>query len=198
MTPKDIEIIKDKYLKNIVFPKNKPKKQLFFCPVGLIGAGKTSITRPISEKLSLVILSSDGLRKILKKDGYDFSLLKKIGFEIATTLASKGFSVSFDMDCGNPEVKKFVEELSEKLNARIIWVNINTPEEYILKGFVKDADYRSWLTDNPQGMIENYFAQKEKRFKENTKFIFDYVFDASKDIKKQIEDFLRYYEAQQK
>ncbi|MBU4480038.1 hypothetical protein KKG48_01160, partial [Patescibacteria group bacterium] len=56
----EVEII---FKSQIKIPKNKPKKQIFFCPVGLVGAGKTTVTKPISKKLGLLRISSDELRK---------------------------------------------------------------------------------------------------------------------------------------
>ncbi len=184
---KTLEDIEKDFKLSIEIPKHIPKKQFFFCPVGLVGAGKTTVTKPISERLNLLRLSSDELRKILKNNGYDYSSVKKTSLKIAEEFAKKGFGISFDMDCGNPEVKKFVEDLAEELRAKIVWVHINTPEEHIFEKFRKHSP--SWLADNSQTMIDNYYSQKEKRMKENTQFNYLFTFDTSKpDIEKQIDN----------
>jgi len=175
---KSLEEIETEFRTSIEIPKDIPKKQFFFCPVGLVGAGKTTVTKPISERLGLVRISSDELRKILKENDHDYSSLKKIGLTIAREFAEKGFSIALDMDCGNPEVKKYVEDFAEKLHAKVVWVHINTPEEYIFEKFKNHPP--SWLANSPQTMINNYHAQKEKRIKENTHFDFLYTFDTSK------------------
>ncbi|MFA5987328.1 MAG: AAA family ATPase [Candidatus Paceibacterota bacterium] len=184
---KTFEEIKNDFRASIEIPKNTPKKQFFFCPVGLVGAGKTTVTRPISKRLGLVRLSSDELRKILKENSYDYGSVKDIGFEMAQDFAKEGYSIAFDMDCGSPKAKESIEKLADETGAKIIWAHLNTPEEYILEKFKKHEP--SWLADNPQVMIDNYFVQKERREKENTQFSYDFTFDTSRpDLDKQIDD----------
>lgn len=108
----------------LVVPKEKRTEQLFFCPVGLVGVGKTTITKPISEALGLVRISSDEVREILKRQNADPKLLKEIIFHVAEEYANEGFSLAFDMDCGNPETKHYVELLAEKLHARVVFVHV--------------------------------------------------------------------------
>lgn len=189
MTSKNIEDIQEKYLKEIRIPDKKPSEQIFFCPVGLVGAGKTTFTKPIAERLNLIRISNDEIRKILKENGFDYSQLKKIGISIAEKFIRDGWGIAFDADCGNPETKQFIEKMAEKIHAKTYWVSINSPEDYILHKFKNHPS--SWLADNPQIMIDNYYAQKEKRAKENTRFDFSYIFDASKNIPEQIESFLK-------
>lgn len=182
--------VENLFKSSIEIPENVPKKQFFFCPVGLVGAGKTTITKPISERLGLVRLSTDELRKLLKENGYDYSPIKQIGLTLAQEFAQKGFSVAFDMDCGNPEVKEFVEKLAEKLQIKVIYVHIDTPKEYIFEKFRRHPP--SWLASNPEDMINNYYAQKEKRDKENTSFNYLFTFDTSRpDLEKQIDDCIK-------
>ena len=44
--------ILEEYRKNTVVYKQKPARQFFLCPVGLVGAGKTTVLKPIAERLS--------------------------------------------------------------------------------------------------------------------------------------------------
>jgi len=187
---KTLEQIKADFKDSIVLPEIKNKEQIFFCPVGLVGAGKTTVTKPISEKLNLVRVSSDELRKMLKENGFDYSFVKEIGTDVIKDYTSEGYSISFDMDCGNPEIKEFVETLKKEFGGRIIFVHINTPEEFIFNKFRKHPP--SWMANNPQDMIDNYIKQKEKRAIENIHFDFVYTFDTSKDdLERQINDFIK-------
>jgi predicted kinase len=183
---KSLDDIEKEFRNTLVIPDRKTHPQFFFCPVGLVGTGKTTVTKPISEKFDLIRLSTDELRKLLKENGYDYSSVKTIGLKILQEYIDAGYSISFDMDCGNPQTKSFIESSAEKSGARVFWVYINTPQEFIFEKFRKHPP--SWLADNPQTMIDNYLAQKEIREKENTQFIFFYEFDTSRaDIGNQIE-----------
>jgi predicted kinase len=184
---KSLEEIAAKFKASLEMPSHTPSRQFFFCPVGLVGAGKTTVTKPLSRRLGLLRFSSDELRKLLKENGHTYDRVKEIGLKLVDEYARKGFSISFDMDCGNPEVKKFVEVLADELHVSVIWVHIDTPEEYIFDKFRKHPP--SWLADNPQTMIDNYRAQKERRLQEDTQFDYFYTFDTSRpDIEAQIDE----------
>ena len=177
------------FKKSIKIPTIKPVQQFFFCPVGLIGSGKSTLTKVLSERLHLLRLSTDELRKVLKENGYDFEFVREIGLKIANEFAQQGFSIALDFDCGNPQAKRFVEKVSSDLHAKVVWVHINTPEDFIIEGLKKDHHYRAWLADTSEKMIDNYYVQKEKRLKENTQFNFLYTFDNSRQyINNQIDE----------
>jgi len=184
---KSIEDIVLEYKNSLTVPDENPVRQIFFCPVGLIGAGKTTVTTPVALKLDLVRISNDELRKLLQENGYDYSPLRDMGKEVAYELAQDGYSIAFDMDCGNPETKEAIEALAEEFDALIFWVHIDTPEEFILNKLRNHPP--SWLASDPQVMIDNYNKQKAKRAEENTKFDFFYTFDTSKrNVNEQIEE----------
>ena len=64
--PKNVyEEVRAEYEASLKIPRNKPKKQFFVLPVGLVGAGKTTVMKPLAEKLSLLRISGDEIRKIL-------------------------------------------------------------------------------------------------------------------------------------
>ena len=54
----------------------KANQELILCPVGLVGAGKTTVLKPISKILNLVRVSSDEIRGILKQEGYNFLIFR--------------------------------------------------------------------------------------------------------------------------
>jgi predicted kinase len=184
---KSLEEVELEYIKSIAVPGVKPQKQFFLCPVGLVGAGKTTVTKPIAEAFDMVRVSTDELRKLLKEAGHGYEQISNIIFKIITGYIKDGYSIAFDMDCGNPDIKKILEPIAKDINAKIIWVHIDTPEEHIFDKFRKHPP--TWLADNPQAMIDNYHRQKEKRIRENIAFDFFYTFDTSRaDIKEQIKD----------
>lgn len=184
---KTLEEIKQIFRDSIVVPNTRPTQQIFFCPVGLVGSGKSTIVKPISEQLGLVRISSDELREMLKNNGHTYDSVKQIGTQIIESFARRGLSIAFDMDCGNPLVKEQAEILAKELGAKLVFVHVTTPEEYIFEKFRKHPP--TWLADNPQIMIDNYLAQKAKRLEEGTSFDFLYTFDTSKpDLPQQIQE----------
>ncbi|HEY0220814.1 MAG TPA: hypothetical protein VGC58_01175 [Candidatus Paceibacterota bacterium] len=182
----DVEI---KFRNQIEVPENKSNKQFLFCPVGFVGAGKTTVTKPISKIFNLVRLSSDELREILKEGGYDYSPGKEIGFRIAREFIQKGYSLAFDMNCSSPITKKFVEDISKEFSIPVVWVHINPPEEFVMNKLKIFKPEYSWLFKSPEESIANHMRQKEMLADTIKEINFDYVFDTSKtDLEPQMSE----------
>lgn len=190
-----ISKVKKEYQESLAIPNFKRVKQVSLCPVGLVGAGKTTITKPISKRLGLVRVSTDEIRKLLKENGQNYDPVKDIATSIIEGLVQNGHSIAFDMDCGNPLIKEFTEKLAEEFKIKVYWVQVNPPEEFILNKLRHHPP--SWLASDPEVMVKNYFDQKEKRLKEGTHFDFDFVFDTSRpDLDQQILTFIGLVEHQ--
>lgn len=187
---KTLAEIETEFRANIKITESKPAKQFFLCPVGLVGSGKSTVLKPIAEKFNLVRISSDEVRKSLLENGHDYSPVKEIVFRAINEIARQGYSLALDMDCGNPVTKEYTEKLSSELNAKIFYIHINPPEEYVFEKFRNFPLELSWLAPGrPDDMINNYLVQKEKRKVENTHFDFIYTFDTSKaNIAEQISE----------
>lgn len=184
---KSLEEIEVLFRSQIKIPKNKPLKPFFFCPVGLVGSGKTTVTKDISERFNLVRISTDELRKILKENGYNYDELKNIIFKIAKEFAETGYSISFDMNCGNTETQKVIRKFSNDLHVPVIWVHVNPPEEFIINK-LKSFNH-TWLFRDSEQAIENYFQQKEEITKEIGKIEYSYIIDTSRNnLKDQLEE----------
>lgn len=185
----DLLLIRKEYQKQLALPSvNKvPEKQFFLCPVGLVGAGKSTVMNPLSEMLSLVRISSDDIREIMKERNMGYEQLMEIVQPLAEELAMQGFSIAFDADCGNPKTKEMILKLAEKVKAKVFWIHINPPEDFILN---KLRTYNhTWLFKNGDEAVENYYRQKQKRLEENTHFDFLVSIDTSRsDLADQIKN----------
>lgn len=181
------DIIKQYEKRLVVYPEKSPR-QFFLCPVGPVGSGKTTVARPLAERMHLVLVSSDEIRKILKEKGCGYEKVKDIALSVIEKLAKQGESVVYDADCSNPETKRRMEELASKFKIKLIWIRINPPEEFIID---KLKNFRhTWLFRDSDEAIRNYYASKvrhEKLEKADLKFL--YEFDTSKDdLPKQLEE----------
>ena len=189
LSGEDFLLIRKKYQKQLMLPPidKVPVKQFFLCPVGLVGAGKSTVMKPLSEMLSLVRVSSDEIRKILKEWRADYEQLMEIVQPLAEELALQGFSIAFDADCGNPKTKEMILELAEKVKAKVFWIHINPLENFILNNLI--TYNHTWLFKNGEEALENYYRQKNKRLEEETKFDFLTSIDTSKsDLANQIKN----------
>ncbi|MBU6321540.1 AAA family ATPase [Patescibacteria group bacterium] len=161
--------------------------QIFLAPVGRVGAGKTTVVKPLAERLGLVRISSDEIRRLLKELGHDYKPLRSIARTLAFDLARAGYGIAFDKDCANPETKAMIEEIAAERSARVFWLHINPPEAFILNK-LRTYDH-TWLFKDAEQAVGNYFDQKRRRAEENTHIDYFAEIDPSRlDLPQQLAD----------
>lgn len=172
------EAVKDEYLTQIKLPKTKPATQYILCPIGLVGAGKTTVVKPLAEKLNLVRISGDEIRKLLKEKGYGYEKVYDIAFELIQKFLQEGWGVAIDSDCASKI--KLIKEKTKGI--KLIWIHINPPESFILN---KLSNLKpNWL-GTAEEMVANYYDRKSVH--ENIQLDYTYIFDTSlPDISEQI------------
>lgn len=185
------------YKKQVKLPFSKPKKQFVLCPVGLVGSGKTTVIKPLSEKLDLVRISGDELRKLLKENNFNYNRTKEIAYRLLDEFINMGYSIAVDSNCGSDDSQEKIKE-AKKRGIQIIWIKIDPPEEFIINK-LKNYDH-NWLFKNEDEAVMSYYKYKEKYgdFSQlNLPYL--YTFDTSKpDLDKQIEEAAEIIEARVK
>ncbi len=163
----------------------KPEKPFLLCPIGLIGAGKTTVVKSLAERLELVRISGDEIRKLLKERGLEYEAVYGMVKELVRKYLALGYSVAVDSDCIRLYQDGSAAELEKEFDIQVIWIHVNPPEEFILE---KLRTYpHTWLFKDADQAIENYYRKKPAHEKLNMPFT--YVFDTSRDdLEKQISE----------
>ncbi len=187
VTKEEFNKIKNSYLEKIKLPNQKPTKPILLCPVGFVGAGKTTIVKPLSQKLNLARVSTDELRKVLKEHKRNYDSVREIAWEIISELLQKGYSVAVDANCSKPITREKISKAEKEFDIKTIWIHIDPPEEFI---FNKLRNYQhTWLFRDGEQAIEVYKLAKENA--DLSGINFDYRFDTSKEnLQEQIEQFV--------
>ena len=183
LTEKLFQEIVEEYKKSIVIPDEKPKHQFFLCTVGLVGAGKTTVIKPLASRLSLIRISGDEIRKILKSKGLGYDKVWNIGDTIGIEFARQGYSLANDTDGATPKTREALEKLANELGTKVFYIHINPPEEFILN---KLRNFKhTWLFKDGDQAIENYYQRKHLHENLNLPYLF--TFDTSaNDLEEQI------------
>lgn len=187
--PDDIfEEITRLYKNKIKLPAIKPSKQFLLCPVGTVGAGKTTVVKPLSEKLNLARISTDEIREIARNMGFNYDRVRDIAHSILKELIEGEYSIAIDGNCGTPGGISKIKEFKDKYRINTIWIYINPPENFIIN---KLKNYKhSWLFRNGEEAVSSYFKYKEKygNFSDlNLPYL--YTFNTSRlDINNQIQE----------
>jgi shikimate kinase len=172
-----LRTIAAEYEKTLDIPDEKPMHPFLLCPVGIVGAGKTTVVKPLSKRLGLVRISRDEIRGMLKAAGLGYERLDDLSFPLVRKYASLGYSVAIDSDCASEKTQKLVAEVAAHDNLRSVWIHINPPEEFIL---AKLRNFKhTWLFKDADEAIANYTARKPLH--EHLDMPFVYTFDTSKE-----------------
>ena len=174
--------IKSEYLEQVVTPETKHSIQYLLCPIGLVGAGKTTVVKPLAEKLSLVRISGDEIRKLFTENGFGYEKVYDLAFELINEFMSRGYSICIDSDCAG-KIEQ-IQKAASRNNMQIVWIHINPPEEFIINKLSNLTP--NWL-GTAEEMIENYYERKPLH--KDIDLDFTVVFDTSQpDIQNQIEN----------
>jgi len=180
----DIARLKNAYKATLAIPAIKRDPQILLCPVGLVGAGKTTVVKPLGERLGLVRVSTDDIRKHLHESDFNYGPARGIAIAITNEFLAAGYSVALDADCAG-SARNYIEEAEKKYALKVIWLHINPPEAFILN---KLRNYpHTWLFKNSGEAIANYHRRKPLHEKLDMPFLA--TIDPSKEtLPQQIEE----------
>jgi len=165
------------YKKSLVVPQQPKRKLFMLCPVGLVGSGKTTVVKPLCEMLSLVRISGDEVRRLLKERGMGYEPLVPIAKALAEEFLAQGISVAIDSDSVSPRNRKVIADSQTKYSALPVWVHIAPPEKFILD---KLRNFKhTWLFKDAEEAVANY--EQRKPLHSNLDINFIYTFDTSRD-----------------
>ncbi len=181
----ELAALMSEFEQGLLIPEAKRTPQLLVCPVGHVGAGKTTVMKPLCKKLSLVRISTDEFRHLLKDHGFSFLVMRDVLSHLAKKYLSAGFSLGLDADCSG-ETKVFIDQAQQKMSdIKVVWLHIAPPERFILDKLRK---YRhTWLFKDADEAIANY--SRRKALHDNLDMPFLYTFDTSRaDLGEQIDE----------
>ncbi len=147
-------------------------------PVGLVGSGKTTVTRPLAEHFGLIRISTDEIRKRFKSAGYSYEGAREISQELTEKYLDFGYSVAVDANTGSPRGLAYNEKTKKLFpNVRQLFIHINPPVEFIIN---KLKNYpHTWLFKDAEHAIERFNFHKDQFKLPDLPFV--YTFDTSRD-----------------
>lgn len=119
--------------------------QFFICPMGPPGAGKSAIMEPLAAHYHMAIISSAGVRAVLKDIGVDFRSVHEVVAYVANALAHQGYRIAFDMDCSQAETQQMIRRVARGVGARAVFIKITAPESVQYQRFrMKPPRWFTW------------------------------------------------------
>lgn len=184
-SPKEVlEEVSKEYEGTLTIPAKKPVPQWMLMPVGLIGAGKTTVVKPLAKRLGLIRISTDDIREKLKLRGYNYEGSRDIVQGLIKKYINLGYSVALDANTGSKIGLEYNKKTAELFpNVRQIFIHINPPEEFILN---KLKNYtHTWLFRDAEHAIKSFSLNQKEFTPPNIHFA--HTFDPSRnDLPEQI------------
>ncbi len=150
------------FLAGLKIVKRKTKKPVIAAMVGLVGSGKSSVTKELAKKIGAVIIEGDMIRVCLRKVNEQYEYAAKIGENAATKVIEKGGNVIFDSDFVNPEKRKRLAQVAKKTSAKVIFAR--TYADYdIMVGRVISAKYQNKIDDFFGGASSAWKGGEQKK-----------------------------------
>ncbi len=185
------------YILSLKKPKKKIRPQIIVAPYGPSCVGKSTVMKALVGKLPLVRVSNDELRILLRKQGLSESLLKERGLfeKIAAELLKKKHSLVLDANFASSSghLAK-VRRLLKRFKAKPFLVRVTAPKKFVIQRIKK----KKWLTLEKGGLLATkqeaieHFLRSSKQYNyERLMPQTSLVVNPSKQIEKQIRDFVR-------
>lgn len=180
-----LEKIVELYEQTLLVPPFKPSPQFYVIPVGLVGSGKTTILKPLAQRLHLLRISGDEIRKVIKENGGSLDDTWEIGHRLVHKYAAQGYSIAHDTDGATPKTQQAIALQAVQYRVKVVWVQVKPPEEFIIAKLKNHPP--SWLFSGPEEALAAYYARKPLH--KNLQLDFTYVFDtAAKNLDEQIDE----------
>ena len=162
---------------------------IFIAVSGLPGTGKSYFCSKLAEKLPLVTLESDALRKALfPSPGYsqrESSRLFRACHLLIERLLRKGVSLILDATNLSERYREHLYSIADRLNVKLILVRVEAPPQVVrerLKSRLKNPKNKS---DADWEVYQRMKSSVQKIYRNH------YVVDTSKDIAPVIDKIVR-------
>lgn len=176
--------VQNEYRRMLDIPAERPKPQLLLCPIGLVGAGKSTVMRPLCKRLGIVRVENDAVRILLRKRGEGYGHLFHIVRKVDEVYVEQGYSLGVDSDNVREATQGFLKELALRYEMRLLWIHVIAPEPFILNKLRTHGP--SELHNDSEKFVRNYFERKPMH--EHLTMPFTYTFDTSLPLEPQIEE----------
>lgn len=149
---------------------------IVFCPVGLVGAGKTSIVTALLDDTPRFVISSDRIRTMLYERGFNFSqVLDDILRRLSDMAIHRKANIFFDSNAGSKfDLIRHIEECG--YNVMVFYVNPS--EAYIEKKLQnmtwQNVPERFTFFKLPKHVMASYLSNKPRTTHENKRFMAAY------------------------
>ncbi len=154
-------------------------RPVFVAVSGLPGTGKSYFCQKLSERLRLVVLESDALRKVLfptpDYSAQESARLFQATHRLIEELLKKGISVALDATNLSEVHREYLYSIADRLDIKLVLVRIEAPLELVKERLASRRGVES--NSNADWMVYQRMKSSVEKIRRR-----HYVVDTSKDI----------------
>ncbi|TSD01982.1 MAG: hypothetical protein Athens071424_225, partial [Parcubacteria group bacterium Athens0714_24] len=126
--------------------KRKTKKSVIVAIVGLVGSGKSSVTKELARHIGATVIKGDDIRIELRKQGERYEQARVIAENVALEVVKRGSNVILDSDFIEANKRASVREKARKAGVRLVFVRTHCDLD-VAVGRVLTATYHNRVDD---------------------------------------------------
>lgn len=181
----DLQQITSEYERSLEIPTHKPSPACIVLPVGRVGAGKTTVMKPLCQKLSLLRISTDEIRLLIEDRSYFDGSPQQIALSLVKKYAELEYGIGVDANCSTIWQSATLTELLTSSQLQPLWIHVNPPENYIIKKLTHHPP--SKLFKNSAEALSSYEQSKQKVVTTGIPFVYEFD-SAREDLDQQIDE----------
>src|SRR3989344_2914217 len=161
-----LENIARKYIDSLNLQGKGTNQQFFIGLIGSYGTGKTTIAKRLTEKLPLVMVSSDEIRRLLEYNNIPHQIIENqkllffVGLKFINELIKKRINIILDADLRETQYREALQKIFNAAGYKIIILHITAPEKLVL-GRIKtrrEKERSQYLKIN----LERHYQERQK------------------------------------
>lgn len=130
----------DEFIKAIKVTPRKTKKAIVIAIVGLVGSGKTSVSKELAKLLPATIIEGDDIRVQLRKQNERYEGARKIAESATLKVIEQGGNVILDSDHIDQKKRASLREKVKQTGAKLIFIRTHTDYD-VMAGRAINVEY---------------------------------------------------------
>lgn len=131
----------DAYLSMFEVTARKTKKPVVIGLLGLVGSGKSTVSRELAPLIGATIVEGDAIRIQLRKVGEPYKYVRQIGENVALEVLKRGGNVILDADQIDDKKRASIREKAKKAGAELHFIRTSA-DPHVMLGRILSAEYR--------------------------------------------------------
>ncbi len=149
----------DAYLSSLNIRERKTRNPVVVSLLGLVGSGKSTVSRELAPLIGATIVEGDAIRIQLRKVGEPYKYVRQIAENVAWEVIKRGGNVILDADQIDDKKRASIREKVKKAGAELYFIRVSADPD-VMFGRILAAEYRRSPDD--------FFGGARNRWEEGT------------------------------